>query len=154
MKKLIFIQLLIVLLLSSCLVGKRYTRPEMKVPENICQRQTHLVVTGDTTSAFAAKDTTLNLQWFELFSDTVLNTLITQALDSNTNLNIAVLRVQQSRSVYKNSKAQTYGLQLVIRHLQILLILLTIISNFLELHPGSLISGVRSVMQNVQPMLR
>ena len=75
MKKLIFIQLAIVLLLSSCLVGRRYTRPEVKVPEKYVSGDT-LVMTGDTTSAFAAKDTTLNLQWFELFSDTVLNKII------------------------------------------------------------------------------
>ena len=107
MKKLIFIQLAIALLLSSCLVGRRYTRPEVKVPEKYVSGDT-LVVTGDTTSAFAAKDTTLNLQWFELFSDTVLNNIIAQALDSNSNLNIAVLRVEQARSVYKNSKARQY----------------------------------------------
>jgi multidrug efflux system outer membrane protein len=107
MKKLIYIQIAIVFLLSSCLVGKRYARPEMEVPQKYLSGDT-LVVTGDTTSAFAAKDTTLNLQWFELFNDTVLNKIITQALDSNTNLNIAVLRVNQSRSVYKNSKASQW----------------------------------------------
>jgi outer membrane protein, multidrug efflux system len=107
MKKLIFIQLAIVLLLTSCLVGRRYTRPELKVPEKYVSGDT-LVVTGDTTSALAAKDTTMNLQWFELFSDTVLNHIITIALDSNTNLNNAILRVEQSRSLYKNSKAKQW----------------------------------------------
>jgi multidrug efflux system outer membrane protein len=107
MKNLIFIQIFIVFLLSSCLVGRRYTRPEVNVPENYVSGDT-LVVTGDTSSALAVKDTTLNLQWFELFSDTVLNNIIIQALDSNTNLNIAVLRVEQSRSVYKNSQARQW----------------------------------------------
>jgi multidrug efflux system outer membrane protein len=107
MKKLIFTQLAIVLLLTSCLVGRRYTRPDLKVPEKYISGDT-LVVTGDTTSAFAAKDTTLNLQWFELFSDTILNNLITMALDSSTNLNIAVLRVDQSRSYYNNSRASQW----------------------------------------------
>ena len=92
MKKLIFTQLAIVLLLTSCLVGRRYTRPDIKVPEKYVSGDT-LVVTGDTTSVLAAKDTSLNLQWFELFSDTVLNNIIAQALDSNTNLHIAILRV-------------------------------------------------------------
>jgi outer membrane protein, multidrug efflux system len=104
---LIFTQLAIVLLLTSCLVGRRYTRPEVKVPEKYVSGDT-LVITGDTTSMLAAKDTTLNLQWFELFSDTILNNIIAQALDSNTNLHIAILRVEQSRSVYKNSKARQY----------------------------------------------
>jgi len=107
MKKLIFIQLAIVLLLSSCLVGKRYTRPELQVPEKYVSGDT-LVVTGDSSSVLASKDTTLNLQWFEMFSDTVLNNLIAMALDSSTDLNIAVLRVDQSRSYYNNSKARQW----------------------------------------------
>jgi outer membrane protein, multidrug efflux system len=107
MKKLIFIQLFIALLLSSCLVGKKYTRPEVKVPDTYLSGDSVVVLSG-TTSDFAAKDTTLNLQWFELFGDTVLNNLISQALDTNTNLKIAVLRVQQSRSVYSNAKASQW----------------------------------------------
>jgi len=107
MKKLIFIQILIALLLSSCLVGKKYTRPEVKVPETYLSGDS-IVVLADKTSAFASKDTTLNLQWFELFGDTILNNLISQALDTNTNLKIAVLRVQQSRSVYSNAKASQW----------------------------------------------
>jgi len=111
MKKLIFIQLLIAVLLSSCLVGKRYQRPDMNVPGNYINGDSTAAVTdslsvivgSDTLSEFAAKDTTLNLQWFELFGDSILNSLITQALDSNTNLKIAALRIQQSRSVYKNA---------------------------------------------------
>jgi len=107
MKKLVFIQILIVLLLSSCLVGKRYSRPEMASPEKFINGDT-AIIAADSISAFAAKDTSLNLQWFELFSDTVLNSLITQALDSNTNLRIAVQRVEQSRSVYKNANANLF----------------------------------------------
>jgi outer membrane protein, multidrug efflux system len=111
MKKLIFIQLLIAVLLSSCLVGKRYQRPDMNVPGNYINSDStaavtdslSVIVSSGTLSEFAAKDTTLNLQWFELFGDTILNSLITQALDSNTNLKIAALRIQQSRSVYKNA---------------------------------------------------
>jgi len=107
MKKLVFIQIFIVLLLSSCLVGKRYARPEMKAPEKFINGDTAFIA-NDSVSAFASRDTSLNLQWFELFSDTVLNSLITQALDSNTNLRIAVQRVEQSRSVYKNANASLY----------------------------------------------
>ena len=107
MKKLIFIQIILVLLLTSCLVGKRYARPEMAAPEKFINGDT-AILASDSISAFAAKDTTLNLQWFELFSDTVLNSLITQALDSNTNLRIAVQRVEQSRSLYKNANSNLY----------------------------------------------
>jgi multidrug efflux system outer membrane protein len=108
MKKLILIQIIVVLLLSSCLVGKKYSRPEMKAPDKFMSGDTVIATTGDSISAFAAKDTTLNLQWFELFEDKVLNDLISQALDSNTNLKIAALRVQQSRALYANSKANQW----------------------------------------------
>jgi multidrug efflux system outer membrane protein len=67
-----------------------------------------VVSTGDQTSTLSAKDTTLNLQWFELFSDTVLNKLITMALDSGADLKNAVLRVNQSRAYYNNARASQW----------------------------------------------
>ena len=95
MKKLILIQFVVVLLLTSCLVGKKYSRPEMAIPEKY----------NVTDSTVVIQDTIINLQWFELFGDKVLNSLIQQALDTNINLKNAALRVQQSRSFYQNSKA-------------------------------------------------
>ncbi len=103
MKKLIYIQIIIALLLSSCLVGKRYIRPEMNVPgKYIGSESTEAKVTA------APGETTVNLQWFELFGDTVLNRIIKQALNVNTNLQITALRVQQSRSTFMNSKADLW----------------------------------------------
>lgn len=104
MKKLIIAQLFIVLLLSSCLVGKKYSRPEVDVPENYISSDT-TAAEEETLSSFASQDTTINLRWFELFEDSVLNDLITQALDTNSDLRIAALRVDQARSVYKNANA-------------------------------------------------
>ena len=119
MKKLIPLYLAIVLLSSSCLVGRKYSRPDIDVPGNYVNADTTAVAdslyattvqdtvaaAADTLSAFAAQDTTLNLQWFELFQDTVLNTLISQALESNADLKVAVLRINQAMGVYKNAKA-------------------------------------------------
>jgi len=107
MKRLISIQILIVFLLSSCLVGKKYTRPDMQVPQKYIYGDT-IIATTDSVSALAARDTSLNLQWFELFDDKTLNSLITLALDSNTNLRIAAMRVEQSRAYYKNANANIY----------------------------------------------
>jgi outer membrane protein, multidrug efflux system len=101
MKKLILYQFAIVLLLSSCLVGKKYTRPAVDVPDKFINQDTIPALSNTALT----RDTIINLQWFELFKDTVLNRLITLALDTNTNLRIAALRVQQSRSVFKNSRA-------------------------------------------------
>jgi len=104
MKKLIPLFLAIVLLMSSCLVGKKYTRPAMELPDSYISSDSVTAVI-DTTSDMVNPDSTINLQWFQLFGDTVLNNLITQALDTNTDIRIAALRVQQSRSVFQNSKA-------------------------------------------------
>jgi len=101
MKKLILYQFAIVLLLVSCMVGKRYHKPEVVVPDKFINQDTIPALSNTALT----RDTIINLQWFELFKDTVLNKLITLALDTNTNLRIAALRVQQSRSVFKNSRA-------------------------------------------------
>ena len=104
MKKFIPLYLAFALLLSSCLVGKRYTRPEMTEPGSFISADT-LVAVADTASPYVEADSTINLQWFQLFGDTVLNDLITQALDTNVNLRVAAMRVNQSRAVFQNSKA-------------------------------------------------
>ena len=104
MKKLIPLFLAIVLLMSSCLVGKKYHRPDMAAPENYIFRDT-LVAVVDTASRYINSDSTVNLQWFQLFGDTVLNDMIALALDSNFNIKTAAKRVQQSRAVFQDSKA-------------------------------------------------
>jgi len=105
MKKLIFIQLFIVLLLSSCLVGKRYSRPEMATPDKYINSDS---IAAAEYSGVTSTDTIINVQWFQLFGDTVLNALIQQALDTNNSLKIAALRVQQSHSLYRSSKADIW----------------------------------------------
>ncbi|MCI0523415.1 MAG: hypothetical protein L0Y37_07160, partial [Bacteroidales bacterium] len=83
MKKLIPVYLILALLLSSCLVGRRYSRPEMQYPDAYMSADSVAAV-PDTASPYIEADSTINLQWFDLFGDTVLNELITMALDSNT----------------------------------------------------------------------
>jgi multidrug efflux system outer membrane protein len=87
-------------LLSSCLVEKRYTRPEMKVGKLYQQGYWCL---GDTFPSAGEQDTAVTRGL--TFGDTILNSLIAQALDSNTNIRLAVMRVEQSRLLYKNAKA-------------------------------------------------
>ena len=125
MKKLILIQFVVVLLLTSCLVGKKYSRPDMAIPEKY----------NVTDSTVVIQDTIINLQWFELFGDKVLNSLIQQALDTNINLKNAALRVQQSRSFYQNSKASLRH-QSVIKQLLRSMIRMTIILMLWVQHRG------------------
>jgi len=90
MKNLIFTQLLIVLLLSSCLVGKRYTRPEMKVPENYINSDTAIALTDSFPSA-GKQDTTVNLQWFELSEKLQVAVLQEKGLHPNMDFYAATL---------------------------------------------------------------
>ena len=49
-------------------------------------------VETDTCSSIA------DLKWHELFTDTLLQKLITRALDANTDLNVARLKVQEAQA--------------------------------------------------------
>ena len=94
MKKILSVIILITGL-SSCLVGPKYVRPNMKSPR-AWNEQSKFVTSADTIT---------NLKWFKIFKDPVLNKLIDSALKNNYNLAIAVARIDQSRAQYGISKA-------------------------------------------------
>jgi len=95
MKKRIFIATVVASVLTSCLVGPKYSRPEIKSPE-----------AWSIQSKFVnPRDTINNLKWFELFKDSVLNNLIAHALKANLNMGNAVIRLEQSRLVYGMARA-------------------------------------------------
>jgi len=80
------------ILVQSCKVGPNYLQPEEK-----------------TTQSFRyAKQTTdsiINLKWWEIFDDPVLDTLIVIALQENKNLLIAASRIEQARANVGFTKA-------------------------------------------------
>ncbi len=89
MKKNLYIYLFVlvtIVLIQSCAVGPNYHRPE----------------TQENTESFrhASKnaDSVINLKWWELFDDPVLDTLIFKALANNKNLLIAASKVEQARA--------------------------------------------------------
>lgn len=82
-------------LLSSCMAGPKYARPEVD----------SLKVYMNPNQFITSTDTIINLKWFQLFKDTTLNNLISEALKNNKDLKIAALRIEQSRSAYGISKA-------------------------------------------------
>jgi multidrug efflux system outer membrane protein len=88
--------IVLVVLLSSCLVGPKYTRPEIDSPKN--WRESNKFITSE--------DSIINLKWFELFNDTVLNALIDSALLHNVNLTNAVIRMEQANAAYGIAKAE------------------------------------------------
>jgi len=95
MKKLIIV-LLTVSVLSSCMVGPKYSRPSMNAPGSY----------AETNNAIAARDSILNLKWFDLFQDTVLRAVIDTTLRKNFDLKAAMVRVEQATEAYGISKAQ------------------------------------------------
>ena len=94
MKNIIFSLILLSMLLTSCMVGPHYTRPAIETPPAYIH---------DTSVLASGTDTIL--KWFMLFEDTILNTLITDVLDANTDIKIAVLRIEQSRAFFRMSKS-------------------------------------------------
>ncbi|EEI92243.1 efflux transporter, outer membrane factor lipoprotein, NodT family [Sphingobacterium spiritivorum ATCC 33300] len=78
-------------LLSSCAVGKPYSRPDLATPENYREQ---VQVTGDTVL----------LPWKTFFKDPDLVILIEQALEKNKDISVAMLNLQQLDLSYKQAK--------------------------------------------------
>ena len=84
--------LLGVVLVQSCKVGPNYLQPEVK--------------NNDSFRFTKSKtDSIINLKWWEIFDDPVLDTLIVTALHENKNLLIAASRIEQSRANVGYTKA-------------------------------------------------
>ena len=91
MKKTILI-IASVCLMTSCGVYRKYERPEIQT-DGLFQNNT---VTDTTTMA--------NVPWRELFTDTCLQHLISVALEHNTDLQVAHLKVEEAKAVVQKAK--------------------------------------------------
>lgn len=74
--------LLIVLCLSSCRLGRQYTRPTLNLPDRLDYQN------NDTLSV-------ADLKWWDIYTDTTLQALIKQALLYNKDLKIAASRINE-----------------------------------------------------------
>lgn len=81
-----------VCLLASCGTYRKYERPEL-VTEGLYQQQS----AGDTTNI-------ATLPWQEMFTDSCLQSLIGQALENNTDLRVAKLKVDEAQAVVQRAK--------------------------------------------------
>ncbi|RHJ83978.1 efflux transporter outer membrane subunit [Parabacteroides sp. AM08-6] len=78
----LYITLLIISLgLFSCKIGKKYVRPELNLPEEI--------VEGADTSSVN------EIPWKSLYTDTILQQLITTALENNKDMLIAAAKIKE-----------------------------------------------------------
>jgi multidrug efflux system outer membrane protein len=83
-----------IILFTSCMVGKKYSRPA--TPSGI----TYPDATKMDTSALAT--------WFEIYHDNALQTLIKMAIDSNRDLLTAASRMQEALALSGAIKANLY----------------------------------------------
>ncbi|POY39189.1 transporter [Solitalea longa] len=87
----------ILFLLTGCLVGPKYSRPQMDVPTAYAQQSDSL-----------RRDSIANIKWFELYQDSTLQNLIRIALEQNKDLKTAIARVEESRAILGYNKANLY----------------------------------------------
>ncbi len=96
MKKILSLFILgIIIYLSGCKLGPDFERPQYTGPESF---------RFDSVST----DTIVNLRWWEMFDDDVLDTLIRIALDNNKDVLVAAARVDAARANLGYTKADQW----------------------------------------------
>jgi multidrug efflux system outer membrane protein len=83
-------------LLGGCAIGPNYKRPVVAEPQTFRGQA--------TAEAVSLAD----LPWWEVFQDTILKNLITEALGNNYDVRIAATRVQEARANFVVSRADLY----------------------------------------------
>lgn len=89
--------LLMTLLLSACMLGPDFQKPDLEPPETIRFAE---------SKAEMAEE--VNLKWWELFSDPILASLVHTALQNNLDVMTALSRIEESRAVLGFSEADLY----------------------------------------------
>lgn len=86
--------------LSACAVGPNYQRPQLPLGA----KQNFI---GATSPGVTAAPTT-DGQWWRLYDDPVLNDLIANALSANSDLRVAVARLEKARSMLRSAKSDRF----------------------------------------------
>ncbi len=89
----------VVLLLHGCAVGPNYQRPKVSAPTEY-----------RSSEAPAQQASIADLPWWEVFKDPRLRELVQAALANNYDLQIAVTRIEQSRQLAAQARAQYFPL--------------------------------------------
>ncbi len=108
----IYYMMALVLLFSSCQLGKHYVRPELNLPQQLDSTEQDTLSLADR-------------QWWELYTDTTLQALIERTLEYNKDMKIAAARVKElaamkridfanlfpqvSGKLYADKEAENYG---------------------------------------------
>lgn len=76
------------------MMGPNFQKPEMEIPAHYL---------GD-----AAQADSINLKWWEIFDDEVLDTMVTMALEHNLDVKMAATRIEQARAYWGMAKADLW----------------------------------------------
>ena len=85
---------LIATVFSSCMMGPEFQKPEVDMNNSFI---------GEHIAADS-----INLRWWELFGDEVLDTMIVHALNYNKDIQMAVKRIEQARAYHGMTKADMW----------------------------------------------
>ncbi len=91
----LIITLVIIVPLTGCMLGPDFKKPVVETPD-------HFRFTDSGAEAV------VNLKWWELFNDPVLDSLVTTALHDNKDVMIAVSRIEQARASLGFTEADMY----------------------------------------------
>jgi outer membrane protein, multidrug efflux system len=80
------------LALAGCAVGPNYRRPEIETPASFNERM------PPSTRPVASRDVSL-ADWWRVFGDRQLNSLVDRAVEQNLDLRIAAMRIVEARAV-------------------------------------------------------
>ncbi len=85
----------LLLMVSSCKIGTQYSRPELNLPDRLEVMSIDSITIDD-------------LDWWELYTDTVLQTLIQTALDNNKDALIATARLKEYMAAKRIASADLF----------------------------------------------
>jgi len=85
---------IITVFFSSCMMGPDFQKPDIVVEDSFL---------GEHIAADS-----INLRWWELFGDEVLDTLVTHALEYNRDILMAAKRIEQARAYHGMTKADLW----------------------------------------------
>lgn len=91
------------LLISGCAIGPDFLRPASPLPERY-----EASAEGSGEAAAATPAAPVHAQWWTLFDDAYLNTLMTQALENNQDLLAAAARMEAAQAAAREAGADYY----------------------------------------------
>ena len=105
MKKALVI-LVILIAISSCKIGKNYKGTDFAQPNAYSQADTTATIVADSINTDSLELTTADLNWWNMYDDPVLDSLIVVAMENNRDALIAAESVLQARYFLKIQNAE------------------------------------------------